>query len=95
MASTVLTLLLSAQLMCTPAICSPAAQTMQDCSSLPQESRLWWGLIDPELSAWLARLPLEEEADKPVVWDWSWRNFLAALFGQPQTKEAIPDAPCV
>ena len=61
-----------------------------------QETRLWWGLIDPELSAWFARVPgvKNAEEDKPVLWDWSWRGFLAAIFGVEMVKEA-PDAASV
>ena len=58
----------------------------------PQPRQMWWGMIDPELSVWFSRLPLEDADDAPVLWDFSWRGFLAALFGQPLTKEAIPDA---
>ena len=55
--------------------------------------KIWWGLIDPELSTWFARLPMEpDSADASILWDWSWRGFLAALFSQPMTKEAGPDA---
>ncbi len=94
MVNTALTLLLSAQLICSmPRTPAPAAMTAPIPQTSIQESRLWWGMIDPELSAWLARLPMEKEADKPILWDWSWRNFLAALFGQDSAKEEITDAP--
>ena len=64
----------------------PAAETVQ-------EARLWWGLIDPEMSLWCVQLPQQEKhPEAPVLWDWSWRGFLAALFGIPAEKEAVPDA---
>ena len=82
-----MTLLLSALLML-PAARMPSvpAQT----TAAP--ARLWWGMIDPELSLWFARLPMAEAEDAPVLWDFSWQGFLAALFGQPMTKEASPHA---
>lgn len=46
----------------------------------------WWGLLDPELSLRLASVPEAEEAE-PIVWDWSWRALLAALFGLPLDPE--------
>ncbi len=59
-----------------------------------QETRLWWGLIDPELSLWFSRLPERAPApDAPVLWDFSWRGFLAALFGQPIIEEDAAHAP--
>ena len=82
-----LTLLLSALLML-PAPGMSSAQ--KEVSAEP--ARLWWGLIDPELSLWFSRLPMEETKDAPVLWDFSWRGFLAAIFGQPMTKEASPHA---
>ena len=54
---------------------------------------VFWGLIDPELSTWFSRLPSDEsEQDERILWDWSWRGFLAALFGCPVVKEAQFDA---
>lgn len=46
------------------------------------QGRNWWGLIDPELSLWFARLP--GEADAPPSWDWSVQALLRALFGTPR-----------
>ena len=92
MPKAILTLILSTQLL----LSSPQHQLSKlspNPSAAPQPDRLWWGLIDPEMSLWFSHLPLEEEADAPILWDWSWRGFLAALFGQPVMKEAIPDAP--
>lgn len=58
-----------------------------------QYTRLWWGLVDPELSGWFARIPFEDHTPRhPIVWDWSWRSFLVALFQQPLLKEAATDA---
>ena len=58
-----------------------------------QPRQLWWGMIDPELSAWFARIPdTDGEQDRPILWNWSWRGFLAALTSQPLVKEAS-DAP--
>ncbi len=97
MVNTALTLLLSAQLLC-GSIPGSSPEAVPAAACMPpapiQESRLWWGMIDPELAAWLARLPIEEEAEEPVLWDWSFRHFLAALFGQPLVKEESTDAPC-
>ncbi len=54
----------------------------------------WWGMIDPEASLWLARLPESTEGD--LLWDWSFSGFLKALFHHvlPKlpVKEALPDA---
>lgn len=46
----------------------------------------WWGLLDPELSLLLARVPQTEEGER-IVWDWSWEAFWAALLGIPTTAE--------
>ena len=86
MTSAILSLILAAQLMCSPSPSTP----MNPADSGP--SRLWWGLIDPEMSLWFSRLPLEEEKDAPVIWDFSFRGFLAALFGTPLLTEEVPDA---
>lgn len=85
MTRTLLSLFLSAQLLCI----APQAQFLTLTSvQQPAPTRLWWSLIDPELSLWFARVPEEAapEADEPVLWDWSWRGFLAALFGRPLAK---------
>lgn len=59
----------------------------------PQPRQMWWGMIDPELSTWFARIPEEEGEDGlPVMWNWSWRGFWAALTCQPLVQEAA-DAP--
>ncbi|MBE5811604.1 MAG: hypothetical protein E7318_11820 [Clostridiales bacterium] len=86
MTAAFLSLLLAAQLISQP------AQPAPNMPPLPQEYRLWWGLIDPELSLWFSRLPLEEAEDTPVMWDFSWRGFLAALFGQTLLMEEVPNA---
>lgn len=81
-----LSILLSVQLICSP------APGQVECPAPAQESRLWWGLIDPELSLWFSRLPLEETEDAPVLWDFSWRGFLATLFGHPLLTEEVSNA---
>lgn len=40
----------------------------------------WWGLLDPDLSLQLARIPCQE-ATGSLRWDWSLAGFLSALFG--------------
>lgn len=83
MPATLLTLLLSLLLMFSNAAPSATPQPQV------QPQRLWWGMLDPELSAWFARLPMDgEDEAHPVLWNWSWRGFLAALFDQPLLKEA-------
>ena len=82
-----LTLLLSALLTLPAAGMHAAPKT---CAAEP--ARLWWGMIDPELSLWFSRLPMEEQEDSPILWDFSWRGFLAALTGQPILTE-VPHAP--
>lgn len=84
-----LSLLLSMQI-----ILSPSTGASHSSVSTPtQEKRLMWGLIDPELSVWFALLPAEDapEKDAPILWDWSWRGFLAAIFGDSFLKEASYD----
>lgn len=89
MTQTILSLLLSAQLLC--AAPQPQALSMQ-ASPQAAPARLWWSLIDPELSLWFARLPDESSAPEStpdrerVIWDWSWRGFLAAIWGRPLVK---------
>ncbi len=62
----------------------------------PQPHRLMWGMIDPELSLWFARIPMNRETDGlPIRWNWTWRGFWAALFEQPMLKEAAADAPSI
>ena len=87
-----LSMLLSALLLLSSSPCPQNVPTPSEASA-PGEIRLWWGLIDPELSTWFARLPMEtDSADASILWDWSWCGFLAALFSQPMAKEAGPDA---
>ena len=82
-----LTLLLALQLAFPTAL--PASSAAPDV----QPRQLWWGMIDPELSTWFARIPGEEGEDaQPILWNWSWRGFLAALTQQPIIQEAA-DAP--
>ncbi len=84
MTRTLLTLTLAAQLFFGAPSALQAAPTLR-----PQQTRLWWSLIDPDLAAHFALLPGREgNAPERIVWDWSWRGFLAALFGIPQEKEA-------
>ena len=83
MAVMLLSLLLSLQLSVSSAL------PFREAEPAPAPHRLWWGMIDPELSAWFARLPGDaEEAPHPVLWNWSWRGFLAALTGQHTLLEA-------
>lgn len=86
MTRTVLSLLLSAQLLC--AVPQPQRLTMP-AAETATPVRLWWSLIDPDLALWFAHIPEESasEEEAPVLWDWSWRGFLAALFGRPLAKE--------
>lgn len=95
MMNTFLSLLLSLQIFLSfTARPSVPGEASAPVLSIPQESRLWWGLIDPELSAWFAHLPADtaKEKDDRILWDWSWRGFWAALFGNPSLKEAQTDA---
>ena len=58
-----------------------------------QPRQLWWGMIDPELSSWFARIPgISNDEPFPVTWNWSWKSFWAALIQQPLVKETA-DAP--
>ena len=86
MLTMILSYLLAAQMMLAPA---PAA--------LPQapviQTPLFWGMIDPELSVWFSRVPQKGHPDKRVLWDFSWRGFLAALIGQPLMTEDAAHAP--
>lgn len=43
----------------------------------------WWGLLDPELSLEMSRIPEEEEESDEPVWDWSFWGLVRALFGIP------------
>ena len=95
MPNILLSLLLALQLMLPGTVSHPPAPTIP-VQEPPQVSRLWWGMIDPELSTWFSRIPMEEQdSDRPILWNWSWRGFLAALFHQPMLKEASDDASTV
>lgn len=101
MASSILSLILLLQLMCSGAVDQPLqapASPPLSCSIQEElhTARLWWGLIDPELSAWFARLPFSEaDEGETILWDWSWRGFLASLFNTHLTKEDATYAPSV
>lgn len=85
MIRTILSLALTARLLCVaPTSPQPSTLTL-DASAQAVSVPMWWSLIDPELSLWFARVPEDTapERDQRVLWDWSWRGFLAALFGQP------------
>ena len=98
MPNAILSLLLSMQLFfCSAAPlphCLPDGHALSlEAGTSAQESRLWWGMIDPELAAWFARLPLEEDdGEQPVLWDWSWRGFLAAVFPTVPAEGGPADA---
>lgn len=47
------------------------------------QGRNWWGLLDPELSLEMSRIPEEEEENDEPVWDWSFWGLVRALFGIP------------
>ena len=85
-----LTLLLTLQLFFSPFSASAPASLPEQ----PQASPLWWGMLDPEMSLWFARVPADSRTDGSVRWDWSWEGFWAALVRQPLVKEAA-DAPTV
>ena len=87
MMNTLLTLLLTLQLTVPLPMTSPAEAAFIYPSQSIHANKVWWGLIDPELSTWFARLPADEAA-APLLWDWSWRSFFAALFPQPLVQEA-------
>ena len=101
MLNPMLSLLLSLQLLCSGTTLSPVqpstsyqplalARTTQNS---PEVQRVVWGLIDPELATWFSHIPSEEtEWEERILWDWSWRGFLAALFECPVVKEAQFDA---
>ncbi len=96
MQSAILSLILSLQmLLATPIYPQDAQPCPLACLPADQvhQTRLWWGLIDPELSLWFSRLPDAAPNDAPVLWDFSWRGFLAALFGQPIIEEDAAHAP--
>ena len=76
-----LTLLLSALLTLPAAGMHAESKT---CAATP--ARLWWGMIDPELSLLMACTG-RTDTTQPVIWDWSWRAFWAALLHLPMTAE--------
>lgn len=99
MTNTCLSLLLAVQmLLCGtvhPAPAAAPASLARNAQETSSPARLWWGLIDPELSLWFAQLsPEDEDGEERILWDWSWRGFLAALFGIPAEKEAPAHAAC-
>lgn len=51
------------------------------------KGRNWWGLLDPDAALLLACAETDT-ADAPVLWDWSLRGLLAALFGLPMPEGA-------
>ena len=85
MTNTLLTLLLALQLSLPQGTADSAHTLACQAPQQPHPLQTWWGLIDPDLSLWFAHIPTEE--DKPLLWDWSWRGFFAALFAQPLVKE--------
>ena len=100
MTTTLTALLLCTQLfMFRPAAAEqPLSASQSRCilAAAPRQAssiRLWWGMIDPELSAWFARIPDDEDKqEQRILWDWSWRGFLASIFGQTAETEDAPDA---
>lgn len=77
---------------CASSLCQPASLSCT-AQTTPKAQPVFWGLIDPELSVWFTRLPDHTmPQDRNILWDWSWRGFLAALFGCPTETEAIADA---
>lgn len=91
MQNVILSWLLSLQLL----LSAPVPATISTLESTPSagvQQRLWWGMIDPDLAAWFARIPQEKE-EEPILWDFSWRGFLASLFGQRLAKEESIHAP--
>ena len=72
---------------------TPAPYAAQEAAVRP--APLFWGMIDPELSLWFSRVPPKSQPGKPVMWDFSWRGFLAALIGQPMLMEDAAHAPLV
>ena len=94
MASILMTLFLTLTLACShPHPLSDAQQACSPSSVPPQSQKLFWGMLDPELSAWFARVPHENASSMTLLqWDWSWRGFFSALFERPMLKEAGTDA---
>ena len=94
MYSTILAWILSLQMLLSMLI--PAPPLSVQSGSPAQETCLFWGLIDPELSLWFSRIPQESRhTDKRLHWDFTWRGFLAALMHQPIIKEDPAHAPQV
>ena len=91
MTNTLLTLLLTLQLALPGQPAAPQKMVYRpgyDARPL----QVWWGLIDPDLALWFARVPADNDA--AFHWDWSWEGFLAALFPQSPVKE-VSHAPSV
>lgn len=86
MLSIFLSYLLAAQMLAAPA---PAA--LPETAAI--QSPVFWGMIDPELSLWFSRVPEKTCPGKTILWDFSWRGFLAALIGQPMYTEDPAHAP--
>ena len=84
MTNTLLALLLSFQL-ALPMQHAEPQKALYHPRQHTQAEKTWWGLIDPELALWFARLP--GEAEDTILWDWSWQGFFSALFPQPLIKE--------
>ena len=96
MTSTLLSMLLSLQILFSTTDQSPALRP-HTMVLTPHEqveiNRVWWGMTDPETSLWFSRIPSDDPQPRtPVIWDFSWRGFLAALFGPSIIQEA-PHAP--
>ena len=91
MPSSLLSLILSLQLFfsgASPAsILSQGVQLSYSSNIEATQTRLLWGLIDPELSLWFAQPSVAQDRDSPILWDWSLRTFFATLFGHPTIKE--------
>ncbi len=94
-----LSLILALHMLLSGAVPSPAAEPdiiFTQVQTQPRPQQLMWGMLDPELSVWYARIPLDREDEAyPIRWNWTWRGFLAALFEQPMLKEAAADAPSI
>ena len=80
-----LSALLALQLLLTP------APQIPDSHPVP----VLWGMIDPEMSLWFSRVPKTTQPGRRVLWDFSWRGFLAALTMQPLYTEDAAHAPQV
>ena len=86
-----MTNMLLSWLLCLQLLAPAPAIVPQDAPVLLQSEKLWWGLIDPNASLWFSRLPGCIPEKGPVLWDFSWRGFLAAVFGLDLVRE-VPHA---